>query len=196
MSAKRRLNVEKASWIAGIIGAGVAVVALVITFAAPEDQPVSVPVPVVSVEQQAGSGSTQIGQVNGNVFLQNPDHAGGASPEQSSISGEFPVPKIYGLSYDDARTLLIQSGWIPAKNHWTYGQSPEVQSGNGPVFWERGYFELDACSGTGAAYCLFKFFDPSRRALLVTTEGEESELGEHHAKVARYSIQAVEDDST
>jgi hypothetical protein len=196
MSAKRRSNVEKASWIAGIVGAGVAVVALGVTFATPGDQPVPIPVPAVSVEQQAGSGSTQIGQVNGNVFLQNPESAGGASPDQSSVSGEFPVPKIYGLSYDDARKLLIQSGWIPAKNHWTYGQGVEVQSGNGPVFWARGYWELDACAGTGAAHCLFKFFDPSRRVLLITTEGEESDAGEYHAKVTRYSIQGVENDGT
>lgn len=113
-------------------------------------------------------------------------------PTPVSQTGEFPIPRIYDLPYDEARALLIESGWIPAKNHHLHGQSVDVQSGNGPIFWDRGYWELEACSGTGAAPCLFRFFDPSRRVLVVTTEGEEDELGAYHARVARYSLEETE----
>lgn len=112
----------------------------------------------------------------------------------SSLTGEFPVPRIYDLPYDEARALLIETGWIPARNHHLHGQSVEVQSGNGPIFWDRGYWELEACSGTGAAPCVFRFFDPSRRVLVVTTEGEEDENGRYHARVARYSLETESED--
>lgn len=116
-------------------------------------------------------------------------------PEPStSLTGEFPIPKIYGLPYDEARELLIEEGWIPAKNPWSHGGSVDVKWGNGPIFWERGYWELEACSGTGIAPCLFRFFDPSRRVLVVTTEGEEDEDGAYHAKVARYTLEPAEAD--
>jgi hypothetical protein len=123
--------------------------------------------------------SNQIGMNTGtiNIVSSNPD---------DSLSGEFPIPKIYGLSCDDAREKLIASGWIPARNHHNYGS--QFSYGNGKIFWERGYWEVDACSGTGEGLCLFKFFDPSRRILTVTTTGEEAVDGAYHAKVVRFSL--------
>jgi serine/threonine-protein kinase len=104
---------------------------------------------------------------------------------ETDINGQLPVPQIYGISYDAARKVLIKRGWLPAKQHWLHGNSAEVQSGNGPIFWKRGYWELDSCSGTGLAHCLFQFVDPSARVLVVVTEGEEDEGGTYHAKVSR-----------
>lgn len=103
----------------------------------------------------------------------------------SSTSGQLPVPKIYGKTYDAAREILIKEGWQPNKQHWTHGDSVDVKSGNGPIFWEKGYWELDSCSGTGLAQCRFEFFDPSQRILVIITEGEEDEGGEYHAQVSR-----------
>ncbi|HEX9939505.1 MAG TPA: toll/interleukin-1 receptor domain-containing protein [Longimicrobium sp.] len=115
-----------------------------------------------------------------------PASAGSAAPP--SATGQAAVPRIYGLTYDEARTLLIREGWIPAKHSWQYGDSIQVKSGNGPVFWEREYWEVDACAGTGVAPCLFRFSDPSGRVLVVVTEGEEAGDGSSHATVARYSL--------
>ena len=74
---------------------------------------------------------------------------------------------------------------MPNKHEPYHGQEPEVQSGNGPIFWKRGYWELETCSGTGLAHCLFQFIDPTGRLLEVVTEGEEDEAGTYHARVSR-----------
>lgn len=95
------------------------------------------------------------------------------------------IPKIYGRTYGVARRLLIREGWLPNKRLPIHGQDVEVQSGNGPIFWQRGYWELEACSGTGLANCLFEFIDPTGRLLEVVTEGEEDEAGTYHARVSR-----------
>ena len=100
-------------------------------------------------------------------------------------SNEPAIPKIYGKTYGAARKQLIQEGWLPNKHEPFHGQEPEVQSGNGPIFWKRGYWELETCSGTGMAHCLFQFIDPTGRLLEVVTEGEEDEEGTYHARVSR-----------
>ena len=115
-----------------------------------------------------------------------------ASPSPSPTVSASPtpsdqpaIPKIYDRPYDVARKLLIKEGWLPNKRLPIHGQDVEVQSGNGPIFWERGYWELEACSGTGTANCLFEFVDPTGRLLEVVTEGEEDEDGTYHARVSR-----------
>jgi hypothetical protein len=102
-----------------------------------------------------------------------------------NISGQLPIPKIYGKTYDEARGILIKEGWQPNNRHQTHGDTVDVKSGNGPIFWEKGYWELDSCSGTGLAPCRFEFVDPSERILVIITEGEEAEDGEYHATVSR-----------
>ena len=100
-------------------------------------------------------------------------------------SGQPAIPKIYGKAYGAARKLLIQEGWAPNKRQAFHGEEADVQSGNGPIFWKRGYWELESCSGTGSAFCLFEFTDPTGRLLEVVTEGEEDEAGTYHAHVSR-----------
>ena len=137
---------------------------------------------------QSGSGnsihSTQIGTVQGSLSINNPSEA--------NARGEFNVPtQLYKSIYHDARRKLILNGWIPNEHHWSHGESIDVQSGNGPEFWEAGYTELDSCSGTGYAFCKFEFFDPSRRKLVVITQGEEYKDGPH-ATVARVYFEDTE----
>jgi hypothetical protein len=95
------------------------------------------------------------------------------------------IPVLNEATYDVARELLIREGWQPYKKHWSYGQDPKVQSGNGPIFWKRGYWEVVSCSGSGLAECRFEFIDPSKRVLVVITSGEEAENGEYHAVVTQ-----------
>jgi len=106
------------------------------------------------------------------------------SPE-SIPNGQLSVPKIYGQTYDVARKLLIKEGWQPNERHISHGNDPDVQMGNGPIFWKRGYRELDTCSGSALAECLFEFIDPTERVLVVVTQGEEDEKGTYHATVKR-----------
>jgi hypothetical protein len=70
-----------------------------------------------------------------------------------------PIPNIYELPYETARKRLIEAGWQPYMKHWSYSKSPNVQSGNGSVFWQRGYHEIDSCSPTGYGSCRFDFRD-------------------------------------
>jgi hypothetical protein len=95
------------------------------------------------------------------------------------------IPKIYDKPYDTARKILIREGWLPNKRLPIHGEDVSVRNGNGPIFWKRGYWELEACSGTGLANCLFEFVDPTGRLLEVVTEGEEDEDGTYHARVSR-----------
>lgn len=121
-------------------------------------------------------------------LLSNQNAKASPSPTASGTptpSDQPPIPKIYDKSYDVARKLLIRSGWLPNKRLPIHGDEADVQSGNGPIFWQRGYWELEACSGTGSANCLFEFVDPTGRLLEVVTEGEEDEAGTYHATVSR-----------
>lgn len=109
-----------------------------------------------------------------------------ASAKTSPTPNDQPaIPKLYGKTYGAARRLLIKEGWLPNKRLPIHGEDVDVQSGNGPIFWQRGYWELEACSGTGSAHCLFEFIDPTGRLLEVVTEGEEDEAGTYHARVSR-----------
>lgn len=119
-------------------------------------------------------------------FLANANVQFKASPSPSPTPNDQPaIPKIYGKTYAAARRLLIKEGWLPNKRLPIHGDDVEVQSGNGPIFWQRGYWELEMCSGTGSAHCLFEFTDPTGRFLQVVTEGEEDEGGTYHATVSR-----------
>jgi hypothetical protein len=89
------------------------------------------------------------------------------------------IPSIHGEPYAVARALLIRHGWIPRTRHWGHGNTLEVQSGNGPYFWEKGYHELVRCSGTGYALCRFEFTDPAGNLLVVITAGEAIEGSDH-----------------
>ncbi len=99
------------------------------------------------------------------------------------------VPQVIGLSYDSARELILREGWSPQQIQDRYGESADVHTGNGRIFWVRGYWELDGASGVGLAPCRFHFTDPEERLLIVITEGEESEAGDYHAKVAAAYIE-------
>ena len=97
---------------------------------------------------------------------------------QPSRATHSPIPKIYGLPYDDARTRLIGSGWQPLRHHWSHGSELSLHSGNGRYFWEKGYHEIENASGTGLAQCTFLYRDVYGTELVVITAGEAiPELG-------------------
>ncbi len=101
------------------------------------------------------------------------------------------------MTYHDARKKLLKQGWIPNSNHWSYRSDGNVSFGNGPIFWEQGYWEIQGCSSTGLAHCRFEFLDPnqvgSQRILVIITAGEETGLSS--ARVYRYFIEekAIQD---
>lgn len=136
--------------------------------------PASAPTSTPQSEQSNGQDKTA---TKGDQSINN-----NAAPD---TGGSIRIPVINGTTYDVARELLIREGWQPNERHISYGDDPKVQGGNGPIFWKRGYRELEACSPAGAAECLFEFIDPSERVLTVVTQGEEADDGAYHAIVKR-----------
>ncbi len=86
----------------------------------------------------------------------------------------LPIPPIYGISYHDARKLLIEAGWQPLATWWPH-HLPDlnIQVGNGREFWGYGYNEIKSTCPTGFAFCRFEFRDAHRSRLAVVTAGEE-----------------------
>lgn len=83
-----------------------------------------------------------------------------------------PIPRIGELTYDAARIALMDAGWQPALRHWADADSLDIQYGNGPYFWEKGYREIRHAYGTGLAFCTFLHQDAYRNRLIVVTAGE------------------------
>ncbi len=91
---------------------------------------------------------------------------------QPESAKHAPIPRIGGLTYDEARERLMNSGWQPRMNHWTHGQNFDMQYGNGLYFWQKGYHEIRHASGTGLGFCSFGFEDMYGHKLCVVTAGE------------------------
>jgi hypothetical protein len=85
------------------------------------------------------------------------------------------LPAITEMTYHRARKRLLAAGWQPlrTKSYNRADTDPDISEGNGPIFWRRGYVEVEACSGTGMGACAFLFRDAYGNRLRVTTEGEE-----------------------
>lgn len=93
-------------------------------------------------------------------------------------SKHAPLPRIRGLPYDIARAQLVDHGWHPTLRHWTESDEPEISLGNGPHYWQMGFWEIVQACGTGSAPCVFGFRDAYGHSLEVCTEGEaDPEIG-------------------
>lgn len=102
----------------------------------------------------------------------------------------IPVPNLFELDYDDARAQLIEAGWQPFMHYWSYADDVDIRYGNGAVFWQRGYHEIESSSGTGSAVCSFKFIDVYGNILKVITAGEEDPDNDIKAIVLRWFFEA------
>lgn len=102
---------------------------------------------------------------------------------QPSSALHTPIPRIAGLAYDEARERLVNAGWQPRMNHWTYSSNFDMQYGNGLHFWGKGYHEIIHASGTGLGHCTFGFQDVYGNRLIVVTAGEVIEELEATAHV-------------
>lgn len=98
------------------------------------------------------------------------------------------VPAIKELTYHKARKKLLAAGWRPlrTKSHDKADTGPDIAYGNGPVFWKKGYLEVEVCAGTGVANCAFLFKDAYGNRLRVVTEGEELPKEKSYAVVTSF----------
>jgi hypothetical protein len=111
---------------------------------------------------------------------------------QPAASQHSPMPRIAGQPFAAARKRLLVSGWQPLCNQWSYANNPRIEGGNGPLMWARGYHELTDASGTGLAYCKFRYRDAYGSELVLVTAGEL--FGDHSdVPVWSWSIQMREE---
>jgi hypothetical protein len=101
--------------------------------------------------------------------------------EEPVCTGTATVPQIEGLPIDEARAVLQRSGWTPipgdpAKH--AFSQATEIAAAGVP--------EVEDCSGTGFAFCAYRYSSPAGD-LSVITAGEGGESG-GLPLVARYSV--------
>jgi len=95
------------------------------------------------------------------------------------------LPAVRDSTYHTARKKLLAAGWRPlrTKSSSEAGNDPDIASGNGALFWRKGYVEIEACSGTGVAACAFLYKDRYGNRLRVTTAGEEVPRQKYYARV-------------
>ncbi|ONF47818.1 hypothetical protein RSM1_17605 [Methylobacterium radiotolerans] len=90
---------------------------------------------------------------------------------ESVCGGRGSIPAIRGRPIDEARTALIAAGWTPVRG------APSDDARERDLA-RRGVIEVDGCSGTGLAYCSFRYAGAAG-TLSVTTMGE-GDLPEVH----------------
>ena len=95
------------------------------------------------------------------------------------------LPVVAEITYHKARKMLLSAGWQPlqTKSFNDAKNDPDISSGNGAIFWEKGYVEVEGCAGSGVAPCAFLFKDAYGNKLRVTTAGEEYPKEKTFAKV-------------
>jgi hypothetical protein len=100
------------------------------------------------------------------------------------------LPAIAEFSYDKARKALLAGGCqpLPTKSSSEADTDPDISSGNGAVFWRKGYVEVEACGGAGVAPCAFLFKDAYGNRLRVTTAGEENPKRKAYARVTGFQF--------
>jgi hypothetical protein len=101
--------------------------------------------------------------------------------EEPVCSGTATVPGIEDLPIDKARTLLQGAGWTPVP-----GDPAEQGLGWAKDLAAAGVPEVEDCSGTGFAFCAFRY-SGAAGDLTVITAGEGAEDGSLPA-VARYAV--------
>ena len=113
------------------------------------------------------------------------------------------VPAIDGLTYHEAREVLLQGGWLPNNPHEDdeiTADNYDILSGNGPVFWEMGYHELERCFGNGFVTCSFLFENDQKAVLEVVTKGREVKgSSKFKARVESWSLsglKSIQEDSS
>jgi hypothetical protein len=99
----------------------------------------------------------------GAVAGSNPDQAVASTRNGVVALANIPLKK--GMSYDEARALILQAGWEPNLAGRKNLRDRRVKS-----MFEGGYPEIEDCSGTGSAPCLFSFTNVKGEILAVSTD--------------------------
>lgn len=93
-----------------------------------------------------------------------------ASPNLWAAPTEHPVRK--GESFLDARAALLNAGWLPVRIDKRMADGTrENQFGDGRLFFNAGFIEVQECTGTGTNPCILNY-QKDGMCLRLVTEGE------------------------
>jgi hypothetical protein len=76
------------------------------------------------------------------------------------------IPLKQGMSYGQARQLLMKSGWQTKSTRWQDKYCPEY------LGIRCKYPEVESCSGTGTGPCIFKWLNINGKTLSVYTNSD------------------------
>lgn len=94
-----------------------------------------------------------------------------SSPTQELDTSAFQA-RIMGLPYPEARNLIVAEGWRPRITHLEGPDGAEREWLSARYFLEKGYVEVQLCSGTSLDNCLFNFIRTTGECLQAATSGE------------------------
>lgn len=91
----------------------------------------------------------------------------------SAYAGDLstPVKITQGMSYEEAREILLNDGWQTTVMNHTANSTPVCFNADWSDSGCNGYYEIADCSGTGMGYCSMFFVNADKQYLRVTTEG-------------------------
>jgi hypothetical protein len=131
-------------------------------------------VPLVNIKEgtEKASGQPNIQQVNEGTGS-NLIAGGNISYNEAPVSVEEKQKRVIlllkrGMPYAKTREILMKNGWQPVLSQGTSGPPPNDETLL-DIFNNRGFQEIESCSGFGLGYCLFAFHDGDGRTLRITT---------------------------
>jgi hypothetical protein len=136
--------------------------------------------PVISTVQESPQAKTNVAIANSQKAIQastapNVDTGNSRGTEQpqatlaSSANKSQDLPLQKGMTYSEARQVILEQGWKPNPNVESNLRSAVVKA-----IFDRGYTEIGDCSGTGEAPCRYEFVNQNGELLYVVTAGRDS----------------------
>jgi hypothetical protein len=86
-----------------------------------------------------------------------------------------------GMPYSEAREIILDAGWQAVAVRWQ--DRGELYGRDSVMVEDRGWTEMQVCSGTGMAYCFFEFQNAMGEKLVVQTAGEEDDPAVEHWRI-------------
>ena len=93
-------------------------------------------------------------------------------------------PMIMNMPYHEAREIILQNGWKPVQADRS---DMDAKYRLPHFYYDAGYTEVMACSGTGMGYCTFKFQNEKGEYLRVTTQGGDYYPDDRHPPIVIYA---------
>ena len=89
---------------------------------------------------------------------------------EAVCKGAASVPNIQNLPINNARDMLAQAGWTPARRARPVSKAEDIRAFD---LAKRGVPEVDSCSGTGMGFCRFDYQGPAGSLAVITVGDDE-----------------------